>query len=765
MKITRRRLPVSTLVALSIALLGAGWSWSCVFAAPGARVVVSGLVGPALVVCATRLRRKTPPLAITALLEFLMALLLWPILAVDGERGLGKILTGVFHGWNTILSAAVPVDTDNGATAFAYVISALAGVISFEILFRTRTRIWPSVPALCLATLAYFMGRGGPSSVLFPTILLIVGAVSLALLRSRAAAIPGVPFDESLPDDEASELAASELRWGRTEGALVGAVVALAIGIVVMLISAIPIFGGRNPSELHDSYVARERTAVALNPLDQVAESETTSVDSSKKLFFVELGERFKDCSAAKVDRCPRFPIAYLPNFDGSSTWNSGAILQPASEEVDPPFLPKVGSTRLVKQTITVNKDYQRGVLPGLERLVRVSKDAADLSPEVDPATGLRTLSVNDLRRKKQDPILSFEAWSEVRTLTDADLKSTYPDPGIQTASVKPDLAGLTGLLALRDLTGCRSAVNTNAGFQKLCVWEKILAGYLRASENNTPGYSLSRLEEFLSAKGPKGTTDQFATAFATVAASLGYPVRVVVGYQVVTSEAAFSVQSSDLRAWPEVALSGLGWVAFSPFPGVQGVSPTTTTTSTTIPAGAPVTAPEKPPSEIIGAQKCNPGEPCGQAVGATDSGDQGAPIVLLCFLALAVLGIFASTPGLLAERRRRRAHTEGDPETRIGAAWNDALDRLREEGRIEVDCLTAGGAEDAMAKSFGPEFAAEVAMLGATTDRALHAPHAPQANDADKAWFHADTLRSLIDESRTRWRRLRFRAIPARWR
>jgi len=765
MKIAGRRLPVSTLVALSIALLGAGWSWSVVFVSPGARVVVSGLLGPLLVVCATRMRRKTPPLAITALLEFLMALLLWIILAPADEGSLGKILTGVLHGWNTILSAAVPVDTGNGATAFAYVISALAGVISFEILFRTRTRIWPSVPALCLATLAYFMGRGGPSSVLFPTILLIVGAVSLALLRSRAAAIPGAPFDESLPEDEDAESAASESRWGRKEAAVVGAIVALAIGIVVMLISAIPIFGGRNPTELHDSYVPKERTAAAVNPLDQVAESETMPAGSSKILFSVKLSERFKDCSDAKVDRCPRFPIAYLPNFDGSSTWNSDAILQPASERVDPPSSPKAGKTRLVKQTITVNKDYQRGVLPGLERLVRVSKDAASRSREVDPATGLRTLSVNDLNTKKQGPIFSFEAWSKVRTLTDADLKSTYPDPAIKSASERLGLGEFPVLQNLRDKKICDPTVNQNAGFLKLCIWEKVLAKYAAEKVNDSPGYSLSRLEAFLSAEKPSGTTDQFATSFATVATSLGWRVRVVVGYQVVKKEAAFDVTSSDLRAWPEVALSGLGWVAFSPFPGVQGVASPPTTTTTSSPAGSSTTPSTTPISDPNGEQNCEGRGRCGPVVGANDSSDQGAPIVLLLSLALVALGIIASAPGLLAARRRRRAHTEGDPETRISAAWNDALDRLREEGRDEVECLTAQAAETATATSFGLESAAEVAMLGVKTDRALHAPTAPQANDADEAWRHADALRVLVDQTRTRWRRLRSRAIPARWR
>ncbi|CAB5013014.1 unannotated protein [freshwater metagenome] len=766
MNVARRHLPVSALVALTVALLGAGLSWACVFVTPGARVVASAFIGPIVVVGATRMRRKTPPLVITALLELLLALLLWLILAPSGERGLDKILTGVLHGWNTILSTAVPVYTGNGATAFAYVISALAGVISFEVLLRTRTRIWPSVPALCLATLAYFMGRGGPSSVLFPTLLLIVGAVSLALIRSRAAARPGVPFDESLPDDdEDAELTNSASRWGRKEAAVVTGIVALALGIVVMAVSAIPIFGGRNPSELHDSYNPRERTAASVNPLDQVAksETETPSADKEDSLFFVELSEGFKNCSSSRVDRCPRFPIAYLPNFDGSNTWNADAILQPASERVDPPSA--LGSRSLiVKQTIKVNKSYTRGVLPGLQRLVRVSANAAELSREVDSATGLRTFLPSKITRKI-DPALTYQAWSEVPVLTDSDLKSAHPDPSIEIESVEPDLQGLTELLGLRDKAGCQSGVNKNPGFQKLCKWEEVLASYKVAVENKSPGYSLGRLEAFLSSDPPAGTSDQFATTFATVAASLGYPVRVVVGYQVVTSEAAFYVTSYDLRAWPEVALAGLGWVAFSPFPGAEGVSPTTTTTTTTTPIGKPVTPTTASAPKVSDQQQCKLGESCGKAVGATEGGEQGAPIVLLLSLALVVLGIIASAPGLLAERRRRRAHTEGDPETRVSAAWNDALDRLREEGRIEVECLTAQAAETATATSFGLESAAEVAMLGVRTDRALHAPDSPLAHDADEAWRHADALRVLVDQTRTRWRRLRSRAIPARWR
>src|SRR5262249_37261527 len=99
------------------------------------------------------------------------------------------------------------------------------------------------------------------------------------------------------------------------------------------------------------------------------------------------------------------------------------------------------------------------------------------------------------------------------------------------------------------------------------------LERYLPDTEKNdpssaTPGHTYGHLEYFLGASH-RGTTEQFATAFAVMARSLGLPARVVVGFGPgqSTLDGAWAVRGRDALVWPEVDFAGLGWVPFYPTP------------------------------------------------------------------------------------------------------------------------------------------------------------------------------------------------------
>ena len=65
------------------------------------------------------------------------------------------------------------------------------------------------------------------------------------------------------------------------------------------------------------------------------------------------------------------------------------------------------------------------------------------------------------------------------------------------------------------------------------------------------------------------GYCQQFATAFAVLARSLGYPTRVVVGFLPGerSAQGRYLVRGTDAHAWPEVYFEGYGWIAFEPTP------------------------------------------------------------------------------------------------------------------------------------------------------------------------------------------------------
>src|SRR5690606_8477998 len=64
-----------------------------------------------------------------------------------------------------------------------------------------------------------------------------------------------------------------------------------------------------------------------------------------------------------------------------------------------------------------------------------------------------------------------------------------------------------------------------------------------------------------------KGTEAQFATAFALMARSQGYPTRLVVGFSTAGKGQSRTVESTDVIIYPEVELTRVGWVPFAPGP------------------------------------------------------------------------------------------------------------------------------------------------------------------------------------------------------
>ena len=85
---------------------------------------------------------------------------------------------------------------------------------------------------------------------------------------------------------------------------------------------------------------------------------------------------------------------------------------------------------------------------------------------------------------------------------------------------------------------------------------------------NVEPSASTDYLTEFLT-KVRTGYCQQFATAFALLARSLGYPARVSVGFLPGTqeSEDTWVVRGTHTHAWPEVYFEEAGWIPFEPTP------------------------------------------------------------------------------------------------------------------------------------------------------------------------------------------------------
>ena len=200
-----------------------------------------------------------------------------------------------------------------------------------------------------------------------------------------------------------------------------------------------------------------------------------------------------------------------------------------------------------------------------------------------------------------------------------------------------------------------------------------------------------------------------YSAAFTLMARSLGLPTRIAVGYASTSTAASagdwVTVGGSQLHAWPEVWIDGVGWLAFEPTPGGIGGQVGAVQAPTT-PAAPPTAAPsaQAEPTAPAGEQEtgaqasasapaptARPGA-AAPALPADRAGGGGAiPDLRIPALVLLVL-LLAALPGLVRalRRSRRRAAVRRGP--RPGeAAWRELvatavdLDLLRRGTRLRA--------------------------------------------------------------------------------
>jgi transglutaminase-like putative cysteine protease len=235
------------------------------------------------------------------------------------------------------------------------------------------------------------------------------------------------------------------------------------------------------------------------------------------------------------------------------------------------------------------------------------------------------------------------------------------------------------------------------------------LSAYLREQYRFDPsapgGNGYPSMDRFLirpvAQGGGRGTSEQFATAFAILARALGMPARVVVGFDPgqPEGEGRYLIRARDARAWAEVYLDGLGWVSFDPTPSVvdprqppklgDTVEPLPTETPDSAPTPVATEAPA--PAASAPASAPRPEDPAG--IGAFD-------LSLAVLVVLLVLGL-ATVPVLRVRRRRARLdHT--DPTARVLGAWSELRDGLRMVGRGPAGALVVAEVASLTAETVG---------------------------------------------------------------
>ncbi|MEO5854234.1 MAG: DUF3488 and transglutaminase-like domain-containing protein [Nocardioides sp.] len=253
--------------------------------------------------------------------------------------------------------------------------------------------------------------------------------------------------------------------------------------------------------------------------------------------------------------------------------------------------------------------------------------------------------------------------------------------------SVDSDFTALPGTLppVVRELARQVTGGFTTR-FQRAVALQKWFRedGGFEYSLDVSDGRGAGDLTSFLT-EGPDGRIgycEQFASAMAVMARTLGIPARVAVGFLTPDriSATQYEYSAHDMHAWPELYFAGSGWVRFEPTPaGGQSAIATVTPdyTQEQLPGfELPSDSPNLPrPSEDLPARG---GDAVTDAPTASGSGSDGGfslgvagrRILVGLGVVLLVAGLLL-VPRLVRRRRRERRWERGG----AAAAWAELHD------------------------------------------------------------------------------------------
>jgi len=241
-----------------------------------------------------------------------------------------------------------------------------------------------------------------------------------------------------------------------------------------------------------------------------------------------------------------------------------------------------------------------------------------------------------------------------------------------------------------------------------------------------------------------RGTQAQFATAFAMLARSQGYPTRMVVGYALEGKGDSRRVQSTDAIVYPEVQFTKLGWVPFAPGPR-------------DLARGVPVLRKFKPPKtepEPTPEPTQEPEPTPTPTPSPSDQAEQDSSFSPLSFLLpLGFVVLLMAWPAFVAWRRGRvrQQYRSGTPDDEVAGAWAYVRNARRRVGQPLDDTASAAGYAVDRASP------APLAGLATMTETALYAPEHLSSDTANGAWKLADdvvtqAVRAASVSGKVRW-------------
>jgi len=624
-------------------------------------------------------------------------------------------LGGVF-GWTDIVTLPAPVAQPLYIDVLPYISGWLIGLVNAVLALRWLPRGARSM-------------RRVPVLLVAPGILYLLGVV-IGTSQPYLALIRGIAF---------AVIALVWLGWRRTAAENAGLqdrrglVRAKAIGSGVIALAAIVVAGVAGSTIVPPAdarFVLRDEIVPPFDPLDY------PSPLSGFRQYTKDLAdtELFR---LSGLEAGDRIRLAVMDSYDGR-LWNvsgpgtaadgSGSFTLVGQELPEPPLISS-SVTRSVDVTVMGYRGVWLPVVgyPSTLRLDDEPDKTQDLRYNATTATAVITSGVASGYE------YSFNA--DLQDLPSDEELANVPTANVQLPPVGtvPDIVAAKSAEFVGDATtpiaqlrAVETALHTN-GF--------LSHGLASEDVPSRAGHGADRIEELFTRSQMIGDEEQFASAFALIARSLGFPARVVMGFAPENADdgTPITVTGESVTAWVEVPFEGVGWVPFFPTPDEKEVPQDQTP--------KPKTEPQPQVRQPPRASQQDDDLLTNVEIDDKDEDDKDQPFVLpgWVWVVGGVIGIpllLYLIPFLIvaAIKRRRRTRRKNAPEAhrRAAGAWDELVDQHAELGFVVPRRVTRTAVAESISAQYTYPTEENVQVQPQSTSAAL----ATLARDADHAVF-----------------------------
>ncbi len=543
-----------------------------------------------------------------------------------------------------LLTALIPVEPQPDTVLAPVVLAWLAGLAGAELAVRVNRPALGCVPPVLLYCAALVLVGPNSQVVIWqPVAVAALVTVVLAVGDERRRS-PGAPRS------------ASGVRAAASVASSVVAVLAIVAAVSPLVAHRVV----RMPADPRAMFQPPELDTVDENPLIRLS---GWTADPARHLFDVAVLAGPPAARTGAYDT--RLRLAVLEEWDGV-TWHTsadyrgaGRVLPAPGDETGHPDLPPMR----IRERITID-GLEGRLLPATRAPQRV--DGVRVSYDRASGTLLRDspLSAGD-----GYTVSSASPAVDVDLLPAADVPSGPSVAHLLAVGdeVPPDLSHLAEVVT----------VGQSAPYERAMALQSYLSQHYRFAVDAPSGHAYPNLRFFLFAEeragGRRGTSEQFAAAFAALGRLMGLPTRVVVGFA--TPAGGGPVTAGDALAWPEVLFNDVGWVPFDPLPRPN--SQPEPLEDQFLPQPSPSTdEPETVPPETPTASAGAPARSSALVVAERGHGP-GTVAVGIGGGVLLLSTVGALTIAILRAWVRRRRLDRGSASQRVVGAWNDVLDTL----------------------------------------------------------------------------------------